>query len=175
MPNWCEGSLKLRGKRDDILRFFREGVNAYHYNFEGEERKNTVIDTPKEDWMTIETNDDLDILYLLNPGSSWIYVEDTKRAFLSDNDYVDIYKPENPDSPCVAVCKVEQAWGFRVEDWEKISEKYNLDIRLFGVEQGMGFWEEITITNGKVLIDKLHHYDNHMGFVWECPLPWLGG
>ena len=26
MPNWIEGTLKLRGKRVDIIRFFREGL-----------------------------------------------------------------------------------------------------------------------------------------------------
>ena len=28
MPNWIDGTLKLRGRREDIGRFFREGVDA---------------------------------------------------------------------------------------------------------------------------------------------------
>lgn len=29
MPNWCEGSLRIRGKYEDVIRFFKEGINAY--------------------------------------------------------------------------------------------------------------------------------------------------
>lgn len=28
MPNWIKGTMKLRGKRQDIARFFREGLDA---------------------------------------------------------------------------------------------------------------------------------------------------
>jgi len=26
MPNWCEGELKIRGKKNDIIRFIEEGI-----------------------------------------------------------------------------------------------------------------------------------------------------
>jgi len=26
MPNWCEGELKIRGKKNDIIRFMEEGI-----------------------------------------------------------------------------------------------------------------------------------------------------
>ena len=26
MPNWCEGELKIRGKKIDIIRFMEEGI-----------------------------------------------------------------------------------------------------------------------------------------------------
>lgn len=31
MPNWIEGTMKLRGKRSDIKRFFEEGVTTSTY------------------------------------------------------------------------------------------------------------------------------------------------
>lgn len=31
MPNWCEGKLKIRGKKDDILNFFENGTLIVEY------------------------------------------------------------------------------------------------------------------------------------------------
>ena len=27
MPNWCEGTLKIRGEKENILSFIKEGTN----------------------------------------------------------------------------------------------------------------------------------------------------
>ena len=31
MPNWCEGKLKIRGKKKDILKFFKEGTSLIEH------------------------------------------------------------------------------------------------------------------------------------------------
>ena len=32
MPNWCEGKLKIRGKKENILRFIKEGTCFVKYH-----------------------------------------------------------------------------------------------------------------------------------------------
>lgn len=43
MPNWIEGTMKLRGKRDDISRFIHEGIHGYDFLGENERPKNVNL------------------------------------------------------------------------------------------------------------------------------------
>ena len=31
MPNWCRGTLKIRGEKENILKFFQEGLEVCGY------------------------------------------------------------------------------------------------------------------------------------------------
>ena len=31
MPNWCEGKLKIRGKKEHLVKFFHEGTSLLSY------------------------------------------------------------------------------------------------------------------------------------------------
>lgn len=68
--------------------------------------------------------------------------------------------------------EVKQAWSFDTDQWVAISKKYDLDIRLFGFECGMQFMQSIEIINGELTIDECIECDD---YVWECPMPLLGG
>lgn len=166
MPNWIQGSLKVRGSYDNVKNFFVKGLNAY--------RGNEMLD--KKDWV-------LDIDEYNEPGErefsmdikpdTWVYVEDTRRAFVTSNHicfYEGAYK-ENP-SLVVAACEINQAWCFEEDDWASISKEYNVDIRLWGLEQGVQFGQEIEIIDGEVIKNEEFKYDD---WDWDCPLPWFGG
>lgn len=43
MPNWIEGTMKLRGKQEDIKRFFREGLDQSDWP-DPKDRVDQVID-----------------------------------------------------------------------------------------------------------------------------------
>lgn len=170
MPNWCEGSLKLRGDPMDILRFIQEGLNVYSYS---NSHDNTLLDKSK--WMdVVEDTDSVEIYF----DHDEIYVEDTQRAFINlvytglakREVYIDKHK--NPE---ICVLHVSQAWSFREEDWIEIAKKYNLDIRLTGIEQGMGFMEDLIITKDGEVTDLSPSYKNYDDFEWNCPIPFLGG
>lgn len=170
MPNWCEGSLKLRGDPMDILRFIQEGLNVYSYS---NSHDNTLLDKSK--WMgVIENTDSVEIYF----DHDEIYVEDTQRAFINlvytglakREVYIDKHK--NPE---ICVLHVSQAWSFREEDWIEIAKKYNLDIRLTGIEQGMGFMEDLIITKDGEVTDLSPSYENYDDFRWNCPIPFIGG
>lgn len=53
-----------------------------------------------------------------------------------------------------------------------ISEKYNLDIRLFGWERGMGFSREILIVDKNIIKDRTYRYSD---WEWEVLFSDLGG
>lgn len=174
MPNWCEGSLKLRGKSDNILKFFKEGVNVYRHVFESGEW--TTKQLEHDACFAIyheEQSEDGEGYYEINLLEDELYIEETNRAFILNrtNDY--LYIPDGDFS--ITYCNVQQAWDFRTEDWLNIARKYNLDLKLYGIEYGCGFVREIEIVNGKVLLDESNNYGSYENFKWNCPFPWIGG
>lgn len=146
MPNWCEGVMKLRGAKDDILRFLEEGFEPSY--------KNSAIEID-------EFGEEVNIINVN-------YIENTQRAFVDEQT---VYIPEKED-PVVLNLKVRQAWDFSVGDFMAISEKYNLDIRLFGWERGMEFSREILIVDKNIIKDRTYRYSD---WEWEVPFSDLGG
>ena len=170
MPNWITGSLKLRGKYDNILNFFENGLNIYEHHCDADTGETIETVRNKADWLNIEGFDeDGSRACEITIGDHWVYIEGTKRAFVSGSPCIFL---EETDDPCIASMEVNQAWGFRPEDFLHIAEKYNLDIRLWGLEAGMGFGQEIVIENGELVKDETMTYED---FQWEAPLPWFGG
>lgn len=153
MPNWIKGTMKLRGKREDIRQFFNEGLDASGYN--------NVDDQVKDD----SGADYLFFNFWAEP-----HIKDTRRAFVT-GDYVEMYGDQG-----VACVDVKQAWTFSHEEdlnvWQEISEKYNVDIKLFGIEQGQESTEEVIIIRGcKPIVNKKQYED----WDWDCPFPRMGG
>ena len=103
--------------------------------------------------------------------------------FIAEGDY---YLYKNDDDNNVMVLGVQQAWTFtgRSSDFDEkalvdIADKYNLDIRLYGIEQGMEFCQEVVVHHkradeekGKIVVDSFIKYED---WDWECPFPRTGG
>lgn len=156
MPNWIEGTMKLRGKRENIARFFREGLDASD--------RHKLEDQVKDE----SGEDDLCFHFMNGP-----HIAGTRMAFI-DDDYVEMY-----DDIGIACVDIKQAWAFDaggetegLKQWKNISEKYNVDIRLYGIEKGMQFTQEIIIVRGKDPINNVKQYND---WDWECPFPNMGG
>lgn len=168
MPNWIEGSIKVRGPRENVKKFFTEGINIYQLE-NPQNLKSAKLPIPKEEWMKVYEYDNGDIdIYFFGENERWAYVEGSIRAFITDEIY--IHKIEETKDLYIGTSKVNQAWGFNTDDWVEISKKYHVDIRLWGLEGGMQFGQEIEIHDGNVIIDKDTVYDT-----WTMPLPWVGG
>ena len=158
MPNWIEGTIKLRGQSENLKRFFKEGLAPSSY---------LGRTKPYEDFVKC----DFDRAYCEVTIKNEPHIVGTRRAFVQDtyvywdNSYETIVMP------------IKQAWAFITNDydekaWLDISKKYDLDIRLYGFECGMEFCQEIEIIGGEVTIDNDIKYDD---WYWECPMPHLGG
>ena len=159
MPNWIEGTMKLRGKREDIYRFFKEGLNPSSWAGEIRKIEDQVFDYGGEDY--------LDISFKNQP-----HIARTRRAFITGDN---VFMEDDEGIVCV---NVKQAWAFSVkgeedlEIWKNISKKYNIDIRLFDIECGMQFTQEIIIVRGREAIINERQYED---WDWECPFPNMGG
>ena len=156
MPNWIEGTMKLRGKREDIARFFREGLEPSNWP-KPEDRENQVVEHGNDEY--------LDFSFKNMP-----YIVGTRRAFITDS------SAEMEEDEGIVCVDVKQAWCFttegKVDEWKEISQKYNLDIRLYGIECGMAFTQEAIIVRGKSPIVNEKRYED---WGWECPFPNMGG
>lgn len=167
MPNWIEGTLKLRGNIDDILRFFREGLNVYEWN--GPDTNDyTIID--KSTWYKecdYRDSEDAVEIYIENASP---HIEGTGRAFVEGDQC--LYIKCNREGHATISMNFRQAWAFQSSVFVKIARDYNLDIRAYGIEQGMQFCQEFEIINGGVVFDHKTTYDD---WEWECPFPRMGG
>ncbi len=160
MPNWIKGTMKLRGKREDIRRFFKEGLEPSSWAGETNKIEEQVLDFSGEDY--------LDFGFKHEP-----HIKETRRAFITDTD---VHMEDDEGAACV---NVKQAWAFDagreakdLENWKAISDKYNIDIKLFGIECGMQFTQEIIIIRGRRPIVNERQYED---WDWECPFPNMGG
>lgn len=154
MPNWIAGTLKLRGNSENLKMFFDNAIQPCHsYNPNMQKR---------EDFITCNYGEYNEVKLMLD---AWI--EGTRRAFVNSECYV--YWEKAYDTVCIPI---RQAWEFVTENWEEISKKYDLDVRLYGFEQGMEFCQEVEIIDGKATMDNKIEYDD---WDWECPMPRMGG
>lgn len=162
MPNWISGSLKVRGTYENVEKFVKNGLNLYDHSIH---RNNRPLE--KITWLKDLGGE----FYISTTKNEWLYVEGTQRAFI-ETEHVYTYEDHEDDGKYILICKVNQAWGFTIEDWVEISIKYNVDIRVWGLECGLEFGHEFEIIKGEITMDKDLEYSD---WNWEAPIPWLGG
>ncbi|HEW4705499.1 TPA: hypothetical protein V0G91_001202 [Streptococcus pneumoniae] len=149
MPNFAEGTIKLRGRAENIK-------SALKYMF-GAVGDITIEDDTDGEIITFTTTD------------SYFYINGTKRAFI-DNDSFEIHLDD--DFLIIELDNFNQAWRAIPEDYIEISEKFNVDIKIFTFEQGLEFTQEIEISKGKILKNNVLKYGNYR---WEVAFSNLGG
>lgn len=149
MPNWCVGTLKVRGEKSNLERFVFEGLKPVGFLGDLKEPLN------RDKWGDIHTKE-----------SCWI--EGTRRGFVRG---LELYLSEIEDDGIIAL-DAEFAWCIDVEGLQKACQKYNVDMRMYAFEQGMQFNQEVEIINGEITIDDEITFDDYK---WECICPDLGG
>ena len=154
MPNWIDGTLKLRGNSENLKKFFDNAIQpCYSCNPNMQKR---------EDYLTCNYGEYNEVKIM--PDAR---IKGTRRAFVNGECLVEWEKAY------ATVCiPIRQAWVFVTENWVEISKQYNLDVRLYGFEQGMEFCQEVEIIDGKVTMDNKIKYND---WDWECPMPRMGG
>lgn len=151
MPNWIEGTLKIRGKESDVIAFIENGLKPCAGIY-GNDPDHFVQKIDNEGYfIAVDT-----------------YVDNSRRMFVADDCEIFIFG----DIDRVYCLPIKQAWNFEPGDFIYISKTYNLDLRITGFESGMGFDQEIEVINGVVTIAKSNEYNDYW---WECPCPTLGG
>lgn len=154
MPNWCEGTLKVRGKIEDLKKFVLEGLQPVgHF---GDMRE------------PLEINEYGECEY---KGTCWI--ENTHRGFV---DNLDIYfsEFEEDNKPKVICLEARFAWGIEARQLRETCIKYNVDMKIYAFERGMEFNQDIEIVNGEIVRNEEINFKGK-DYAWECIMPTMGG
>jgi hypothetical protein len=150
MPNWAEGTLKLRGRRKNIKSALKE-------MFIG------------SDVSISEEMDDQALILTLTSINSYFYINNTKRAFI-DKNKIEVLLEE--DFEIIEIDDFKQAWRVIPKNYQEFSKKYNVDIKIFVFEQGLQFTQEIEIVDGQITKNETRKYDDYQ---WDVPFSKLGG
>ena len=151
MPNWIEGTLKLRGSAEDLIRFFEEG-------FENPAAEKTDYSDS--------------IMFLVE---DFAYIKGSRRAFALETFEFEIFNDR--DQKRIALIPIRQAWSFTPyqgaeQRWIDLAKEYNLDVRLQGFERGIEFYQDVEIVNGELVRNDCITYED---WDWDCPMPRMGG
>lgn len=159
MANWAEGTMKIRGKRTDVLNFLRTGLQAVDWN-----GNNTGLTVEYD-----ENDDDYATSLVVGKGTYEIYIVGTRRAFIakdSDEFYLDNGKSS------IVEFDFKQGWAVIPENFIELSRTYDIDFHIFTFEMGYEFTQEVEIVYGKLTKDIALKYDN---YEWEVSFSKLGG
>lgn len=162
MPNWCEGILKVRGSKENIIRFLENGICKNELK-----ESSSIIGLHYESIELDYEKVGYDLLYE-NKNNDTIYIKNTHRCFVLG----DIIFYYDDDILCL---DIEQAWDIDVENFVAISKEYNIDIRINAFESGMCFTREVEIIKGKVTMNYTKNYEDYKMYKWEVYDPRLGG
>ena len=148
MPNWAEGTLKLRGKSENIASALKEML--------------------LNDTVTLEDKWD-GALLIFNNTTPYFQINKTRRAFI-DRKQIDVWFEE--EFCIVELDNFKQAWSAIPENYQEISSKFDVDIKIFTFECGMEFTQEIEISKGEIIKNIYNEFDDYQ---WKVPFSNLGG
>lgn len=151
MPNWSEGCLKVRGKAANVKKFIMEGLKPV--DFLGNELPKLELSDIGE----VESDNDC-------------WIEGTERGFV-ENLCVEFSFVEDRET-FTAVLDAKFAWAADTEDLLALCQKYEVDMKLYAFEKGMGFNQDILIVGGLIFRDNRIEFEDYN---WECICPTVGG
>lgn len=151
MPNWCAGTLRVRGKKKDLQNFIMDDmVPSCGYGKE-------PVEIKLDEYGNIYCNRSC-------------HIKGTNRGFVKS---LDVYLEDYEDDSIHAIAlDVEFAWDISSEELLELCKKYHVDMRIYAFERGMEFNLEIEIIDGKITKDS---YLAFKDYIWECICPNVGG
>ena len=151
MPNWCEGSLKVRGTKASLKTFILEGLHPV--GFLGEEREKLSL---------------MNMVIFIQ--KKHVGLKNTRRGFVEG---VEVYLSDHEDDEIlVVVFDSKFAWGINASELLETCIKYHVDMKIHAFEMGMEFNQVIEIIDGKIVKDEELHFKDYQ---WDCICPKLGG
>lgn len=162
MPNWCEGYLKIRGKKEGIVNFVENEIRLV--------KTENIFSEPE--YLEIKLIDDLG-QYSFNHKKSfreYLHLKNTRRFFV-ESEEISFYHFE--DEVCYLTLEIKQAWAIDIQELlVEYSKKYHVDFNIYASERGMEFEQYITVVNGGLVRNEEKVY---IDFQFEAINPKLGG
>lgn len=162
MPNWCEGYLKIRGKKEDIVNFVENEISLL--------KSKDIFSEPE--YLEIKMIKDLYEYRFEHKNSFKEYLRlKNARRFFVESEEISFYYYE--DEVCYLTLKIKQAWCIDVQELlVEHSKKYHIDFNIYASESGMEFEQYITVVNGELVKNEEKIY---IDFSFEAINPELGG
>lgn len=162
MPNWCEGYLKIRGKKEDIVNFVENEISLL--------KSKDIFSEPE--YLEIKMIKDSYEYRFEHKNSFKEYLRlKNARRFFVESEEISFYYYE--DEVCYLTLKVKQAWCIDVQELlVEHSKKYHVDFNIYASESGMEFEQYITVVNGELVKNEAREYTD---FQFEAINPELGG
>ena len=163
MPNWCEGYLKIRGKREDLINFIENEILLMNY---------IDADNIKEQNIKLEFYDFEYFFGYDKNEKQYLYLKNSQRFFIEDES-IRFQYDERENAPHYLMLHIRRAWSIKNEKMlAEDSKKYHLDFNVYATERNMEFEEYITIIDGEITRNETKEYDD---FSFEAINPELGG
>lgn len=156
MPNWCEGTLKVRGTIKDLKGFVLNGLIPVN-----------PLGAVKEA-LSLDGEDETSLYISSVPDT--LYIKGTRRAFC-EPDYIEVSCDE-PNDKTILTMPFKQAWAILSDNLLEVCKEFNIDMKIQGFERGMRFSQIVEIVNGEIVQDEEIKYDD---WEWDCPCPDMGG
>ena len=162
MPNWCEGYLKIRGKKEDIVNFIENEIRLV--------KLNNIISEPEYNEIKMIDNLGTCSFNYKKSFSYYLHLKNTRRFFV-ESEEISFYYFE--DEICYLTLDVKQAWCIDVQELlVEHSKNYHVDFNIYASESGMEFEQYITVINGELVKNEEKEYND---FRFEAINPSLGG
>ena len=110
MPNWSEGVLKIRGTKEQIENFIRNGIayEDYKFNLGTDKQGNRgLIETSVPRDCPIEIGED----EITVKNTIDLYIKDTRRMFINSKDIYTYYRNSKEENKFIIYIDVRQATG----------------------------------------------------------------
>lgn len=156
MPNWCEGTLKVRGTIKDLKNFVLNGLIPVN-----------PLGTTKEP-LSLDGEDETSLYISSVPDT--LYIKGTHRAFCEPG-YIEACSDE-PNDKTILTMPFKQSWKILSDNLLEVCKEFNVDMKIQGFERGMEFSQIVEIVNGEIVQDEEIKYDD---WEWDCPCPDMGG
>lgn len=171
MSNWIEGTFRFRGLKENVKKFIMEGLQP---SFRCEEKLQRKIEFEEDDYIEIKftLNDKKEDSKKKYPD--YLYIPHTSRTFveLDSYGYISANKCEKSND-LVCATNFKATWSIDTEAIVKVAKEYQIDIRINGYERGMRFEQLVEVNRrGVIRCESVIQYED---YIWECPMPLLGG
>lgn len=156
MPNWCKGSLKVRGKISDLKKFVQQGLEPVSYIGDALEP------------LVFTTEDETSFFVRENKVSLWM--KGTHRHFCEPN-YIEVYA-DDQETPVIMILPMKAAWSIDAEPLQELCKKFHVDMKIQGFERGMEFSQVIEIVIVKLF--KMKNFTITIGIGIAHARKWVG-
>ncbi len=150
MPNWCAGDLRVRGTKENLIKFILDGLNPI---------KNICNELEP-----LKINENGEIC------GGTCHIKGTHRGFVKG---LDIYADDlENEGKSTIVLSVEFAWSINPQELLTVCREYGVDMKIHAFERGMQFNQIIEIIDGEITKEAEIRFKD---YEWDCICPTIGG